>query len=84
MQKKVTNSLKPINSIFIASFYSHFTGKSIWEKYKDLKSLLLDHENPHFRYKSGDELINALQRAKNNLLVYKQNKLITATNKRQG
>ena len=54
----------------------------MWEKHKNLKSFLLNHENPHFKYKSGDNLDDALDRAKNNLLLYKQNKLIMTNNKK--
>ena len=69
-----------INNNFLNQiFHSHFIGKSVWEKYKSLKSLLLNHEQTHFPYKSGDNLDDAIERAKKNLLLHKQNKLINAT-----
>ena len=72
------------NITFSCLYSAHiFIGKTVWEKYKNLKSLLLNHENPHFHYKSGDNLDDALDRAKNNLLLYKQNKNIMSANKRK-
>ena len=60
----------------------YIAGKTVWEKYKNLKSILLNHCNPHFTYKSGDNLEDALNRCKVQLLLYKQNKTINAKNKR--
>lgn len=68
---------------YVYVYYSHsFLGKTIWEKYKNLKSLLLNHCNHHFSYKSGENLNDALLRCKTNLMLYKHNKLIAAKNKR--
>lgn len=68
---------------FILIFCSHFVGKSVQKKYKNLTSLLLNHEKPRFHYKIEADFDGILDRVKRICCVTKKTKLTTSANRRK-
>ena len=69
--------------LFIVSLKSAYTsGKTIWDKFKNMKSLLVNHCNCHYNVPSGWNVERAQLACKDKMFLHVKNKAVIAKNKK--